>query len=75
MSTLTKIGYPKEPKLHVHRYVVQVITTPKKGPAHIQFHYCLNLKEVKAVATKAKKGAVVEVFSAVHNFVQAYFKN
>ena len=71
---IKKIGYPKEPKLHVHRYVVQVITTPKKGAAKTQFHYCANLKETKAVALKAPKGAVIEVFSAVHNFIQAYYK-
>ena len=54
--------------------MVQVITTPKKGAAKTQFHYCANLKETKSVAQKAPKGAVIEVFSAVHNFIQAYYK-
>jgi hypothetical protein len=71
---LAKIGYPKEPKLHVHHYVVTVLTHKKDGAAYTKFHYCVNLKEVKAVAKKAKKGSVIEVFKADHNFVQAYYK-
>lgn len=71
---LKKIGYPKEPKLHVHKYIVQIITHKKSGEAQTKFRYCVNLKEVKALCKKAPKGAVIEVFKADHNFIQAYFK-
>jgi hypothetical protein len=73
---LKKIGYPKEPKLQVHRYIVQVITHHKKSPeCRTKWHYCVNLKEVKIVCDKSPKGAVIEVFKAEHNFIQAYFKD
>ncbi len=70
---LTKIAYKKEPKLSVHKYVV-TISKKKEGVWHTSFKYCVSQKEVKAVANKASKGSIIEVFSAVHNFVQAYEK-
>lgn len=68
-----KIAYAKEPKLHVHRYVVTVLTHKKDGACNTKFHYCANLKEVKALVKKCASGSVIEVFKADHNFIQAYY--
>lgn len=68
---LKKIGYKSEPKLKIHKYVVAVSYRHKKH-THTKFHYCKNLKEVKAVAKSCKKGSWVDVFKAEHNFIQAY---
>lgn len=68
---LKKLAYSREPKLHVHRYVVAM--GKRKGKKWTAaFHYCASLKEVKKLSKKASAGTIVEVFSATHNFVQAY---
>lgn len=71
---LKKIAFSKEPILHVERYVVCVGNNKKDGSYHTKYHYCANLKEVKEISRKAKKGSVIEVHRATHNFIQAYFK-
>lgn len=70
---LQKVAYKTEPKLHVHRYVVAIHR--KVGKMwKTGFWYCSSLKDVKSRCEKVPKGAIIEVFSAVHNFVQAYEK-
>ena len=71
---LKKIAYPIEPKLKIHKYVVTVNLTNRKGQTKTGFWYCSSLKEVKERIKGTKKGAVIEVFKADHNFIQAYFK-
>lgn len=70
---LKKVAYSKEPKLHVHRYVVQIHRKTKDGWKS-GFWYCSSQKDVKERCANVPKGAIIEVFSAVHNFVQAYEK-
>ncbi len=70
---LKKVAYSKEPKLHVHRYVVAIHRETSSG-WKTGFWYCTSQKEVRARCEKVPKGAIIEVFSAVHNFVQAYEK-
>lgn len=69
---LAKIAYKKEPVLHVHRYVV-LIHYVKPDGTKTHYHYCDNLKDVRAhIKSEAQPGDIVEVFKAQHNFVQAY---
>lgn len=68
---LKKLGYKKEPKLRVHKYVVTVSRSKKDG-WHSAFKYCVSLNEVKQVCDKASVGSIIEIYKADHNFVQAY---
>lgn len=70
---LKKVAYSKEPKLQVHRYVVQIHRKTSTGWM-TGFWYCMSQKEVKQRCEKVPKGAIIDVFSAVHNFIQAYEK-
>lgn len=67
-----KITLTKEPKLKVHKYVVTVNTRLSGGSVMTKYHYCMNLKEVKAIANRTNKGSWIHVFKADHNFIQAY---
>lgn len=74
---LRKLPVRKEPKLHVHRYIVavskRVIAKNKKSShVHTKFYYCVNLKEVMQKCKAMKKGQWAEVYSAFHNFIQGY---
>lgn len=72
-TILKKVAYSKEPKLHIHRYIVAIHR--KVGKVwKTGFWYCTSQKEVKQRSAKVPKGAIIEVYSAVHNFVQAYEK-
>ncbi len=57
----------KEPVLHVHRYIVVASRGKRSG-----FWYCASLKEVREIRDRQRKGTIVEVFSAVHNFREAW---
>jgi hypothetical protein len=70
-----RIKYSKEPILHVHRYIVAVITVskrPERNVTRTRFFYTENKKEARAIAHKARPGSVVEIYSAVHNFVEGW---
>lgn len=67
-----RIAYKVEPVLHIHRYIVAVICLKKKGQTHTKYHYCVNRDEVRAVKAKVPVGAVVEVYRASHNFLNAW---
>lgn len=72
---LKKIGYKKEPRLKVHKYVVVVNKRVKykgKPVVHSKFFYCISLKEVRQKCEQSQKGSWVDVFKAEHNFIQAY---
>lgn len=62
-------AYKKEPKLHVHRYVV-VIYKNKKAT----YRYAMNLKDVKEYRDQAPKGSVIEVYKAIHEFKEVWVK-
>lgn len=66
---MKKITYATEPKLKIHKYVVQIIKNGRAG-----YWYCLTLKEVKQRIKNISHGSVVEVFRADHKFIQAYYK-
>lgn len=68
---LIKIGYKKEPRLDANRYVVR-IGKHVKDVWRWTYHYPRTKKEVVQIAKSAAKGSIVEVFSAAHNFIQAY---
>ena len=67
-----RIGYSKEPTLHVHRYIVTVGRNAKDGYV-TKYHYVQTKKEARALASSLPKGRVIEIFSAVHNFVEGWF--
>lgn len=74
---LKKIAVSKEPKLRVHKYVVEIskriCQKGQKPHTHISFHYCMNLKEVRQkLKDYAPKGSWACVYLASHNFVQMY---
>lgn len=65
-----RVKYAKEPTLHVHRYIVVIIrASGKQG-----FAYCMNLDEVRERVQSAPANAVVEVYTAMHNFREAWEK-
>lgn len=68
-----RVKYAKEPVLHVHRYIVAIIR-PGRTRCHTGFRYAGNLKDVREIRDAAPKGAVVEVYSANHNFREAWHK-
>jgi len=68
---LKKVAYSKEPILKVHRYVV-VVGTESSGFWKAVHHYAMNLKEAREIANKAPKTAIVELYRARHDFIQAY---
>lgn len=69
---LQKYALRNEPKLKIHRYVVSIGKNCKKSKCwNVKFHYCSNRNEVRSVQARAAKGAIVEVYSAVHNFLYA----
>jgi hypothetical protein len=70
---MKRIKYGKEPYLNVHRYVVAV-SCRKKSEWNTQYFFCWNLEEVKAQRDKARAGSVIEVYSATHNFREAWEK-
>jgi hypothetical protein len=73
MKKLKRIAYKKEPILKVHRYIVTVGKHSRSdGAWRTKFHYCVNLKEVQAVAKSAPSGAVVEVHRARHDFINGF---
>lgn len=72
---LKKVAYKKEPKLHVHRYIVtsgREVGRGKNKKWKTTFHYCVNWKEVREFAKSQPEGTLIEVYKAEHNFVQAY---
>lgn len=70
---MKRIKYSKEPVLKVHNWIVTV-GCRKGGLYRIKYFYCLHKKEVNALKAKAQKGAVVEVYRAHHNFIEAWQK-
>jgi len=71
---MKRVKYGKEPVLHVHRYIVAV-GRQKKNHWHTKFFYCQNLAEMRDRRDRApNKGSVVEVYSATHNFREAWEK-
>lgn len=69
MAKAKRAAYKKEPKLNVHRYIVVTYKNKKAS-----FYYATNLKEVKAQRDRAPKGSVVEVFKAIHEFIEVWTK-
>lgn len=74
---LKKVAYKREPRLHVHNWIVAVSKLKVDGKKKFWFTkylYAVNMKEAKAMALKQTKGTIIEMYSAKHNFVQAYEK-
>lgn len=70
---MKRIKYSQEPTLHVHRYIVRIGKVWNKTGFQWKYRYCLNLKEVREqMKTYEKKCCVIEVFSANHNFREAW---
>lgn len=67
-----RIAYKVEPTLKVHRHIVTVSGSGKGGAWNTKYHYCTNLKEVKAAKETANEGDIVEVYTADHNFRNAW---
>lgn len=65
-----RIKYGKEPVLHAHRYIVLIIR--KSGKTGVA--YCENLDGVRERVESAPVGSVVEVYTATHNFREAWEK-
>jgi hypothetical protein len=68
---LKQVSFSRSPKIKIHKYVV-VVGRPVKKVWHEKYHYCVSLKEVKAVGSKAPTGAIVEVYKAGHQFLKAF---
>lgn len=67
MSKLVRVKVGKEPHLHTHRYVVSVARKE-----NTKYHYCANLKEVDVVKREAAPGSLIRIYSAHHDFREAF---
>lgn len=70
---MKRVAYKVEPVLHIHRYVVAIINDSKKS-CSTNYKFCANRKDVARVKAEAPKGAVIEVYRASHNFLNAWHK-
>jgi hypothetical protein len=77
---MKRASYKKEPKLKVHRYVVRCGLVVG-GKWRWKYHYLMTLKEVKELRAihkirrdRCQRNAahIIEVFSAVHNFLEVW---
>ena len=66
-----KIAYKVEPILKLHRYICAIITSTA-GTYDVRYKYVGNLKEVIEIKNFLKKGEILEVYRASHNFIKAY---
>lgn len=64
---MKRLSYKVEPKLHLHRYICAIYV----GKITC-YKFCANRNEVRDLKTKLKKGQILEVFSADHNFENAW---
>lgn len=62
---MQRVRIAPEPKLHLQRYVLEIHYLP----GHKRYVYCLNMKEVKEVKAKQRKGVRIHVFKIDYNFV------
>ena len=72
MKKCTRIKYGKEPTLRpINRWVVTVARLVGKR-WHTRYFYCLNLDGVRACRDRARRGSVIEVYEAHHNFREGW---
>lgn len=73
---MKRIKFGKEPVLKIHRYVVTIgyHTKGKDSHWHLDFEYAMNLAEVEAIKDAARKGSIIEVYKAHHDFKEAWEK-
>lgn len=73
MSRIKKVAVKEEPRLDIHKYVVQIKVGRRTG-----YRYCMSLKgkinSVQQVKREVAAGARLEVFKVSHEFKEAWQK-
>jgi hypothetical protein len=75
-KTFKRIKLAVEPTAKIHHWIVMVYTPGKKvkgAPSYSgKYNYCMSRTEARCVKAKAPCGAIVHIFRAHHNFIEAW---